>query len=207
MVSIIRFCLLFIILFIIFLLLTHKYKKNIGKWANLGFNLIIIVAIVKISSFPFENLIFKYQSPTQAFSYLGRGDYLGMEEGANSCILITNKGSEESYIYLEKEKDYFVAPFFKPKEEVFFGDKENGTNFTLIKEKGTNNCYIIVFTTKALLDNKGCISITDNKSSRFERILYSDDVRNISFYLYSTYVENMDNNYCIYINGNEYNLN
>lgn len=208
MVPIIRFCLLFVLFFIVFLLFIRKYKKRrFGKWVDLGFNLIIIVAIVKISSFPFENLIFKYQSPTQAFSYLGRGDCLGIEESADSCILITNKGSEESYIYLEKEKDYFVAPFFKPKEEVIFGDRENGTNFTLIKEKGTSNYYIIVFTTKAILDNKECISITDNKNSRFQRLLYSDNIRNKSFYLYSTYVENMDNNYCIYINENEYNFN
>ncbi len=207
MVSLIRFCFLFLLFCIGSFIAIRKFKKrSFGKWIDLGFRLLIIVVIVKISSFPFENLVLKYQSPTQAFLYLGRGDFLGIEEGTNSCLLITNRGSKESYIYLEKEKDYFTVPFFEPKEEVIFGDRENGTNFTLFKEQETNNYYIIVFTTKAILDNNGCISITDNRGSKFQRLFYSNDKKNESFYLYSTYVENIDDEYYICINKNEYNL-
>lgn len=205
MISIIRFCLLFTLLFIIFLFLFRKYKKkSFGKWGDLGFNLIIVIAIVKISSLPFENLILKYDSPTEAFRYLGRGDYLGTEEGDISCLLITNENSERSYIYLEKKGEYLAAPFFEVKEKIVLGDRENGTSFTLIKEKNTNNYYVIVFTTKNTKNEYGLVLVTDNYNSEFHRQMYSDEVQNEYAYLYSAYVEDVDDEYRIYINDNEY---
>ena len=206
MIATIRFCLLFFFLFIIFLFLLHKRKKSFGKWADLGFNLVIVIAIVRLSSLPFENLILRYDSPTEAFSYLGRGDYLGTEEGDASCLLITNENSKRSYIYLEKKEEYLVAPFLEVKKKIVLGDRENGINFTLIKEKNTKNFYVIIFTTKNIQNEHELVLVTDNYNSTFHRQMYSDEEQNEYAYLYSAYVEDIDDEYHIYINDNEYTI-
>lgn len=82
--------------------------------------IISVIVILQIAQLPIENLIFKYDSLDKAFFFLGKGEFLGSEEGENSSLLISNKDSTNSYIYLRKENNYLSAPFIQPKKFLIY---------------------------------------------------------------------------------------
>lgn len=208
MLSIIRFFFLFLcLLSCTILLIKILNKKNMLNQKNKIIYIISVIVILQIAQLPIENLIFKYDSLDKAFFFLGKGEFLGSEEGENSSLLISNKDSTNSYIYLRKENNYLSAPFIQPKKIFNLLDEENRTSVDMFKEENTNNYYIIIFTTNILMNNLGENYVTDNNNSTFHRLLYSSESRNDYFYLYSAYVKNIDeDNYYVKINDNEYKI-
>lgn len=205
MLPIIRFGLLFAILFLISIFIIRKRKiKFFYGSKNVIFYLILISVITQISRMPFENLFVKYDSTDNAFFWLGKGDNLGTEEGKESCLIIVEKDSERSYIYLNKENEYFKAPFFEPKRKIVKFDNQVGIRVTLIQEKGTDNYYVVLLATSSIINVNQENYITDSNSSDFKRILFLDKKENNYFFQYSAYVENMSDDYFIKINDNEY---
>lgn len=204
MIPVIRFLLLFISLLTVSIIFTRKIKiKKFSKSKRILIYFIIISIIQQISKIPLESLLIKYDSANMAFSYLGKGELLGIEEGEHSCLVITENNSEQSYIYLNKDNNYLKTPFFKPHKKVVSWD--NGAILTLFQEKETQNYYVVLLTVHSLINDASDNSITDNQKTVFHRLFYQNEDKNNYFYLYSAYVENIDeDNYYVKINDNEY---
>lgn len=205
MIPIIRFLFLFISLLIIVILSIRKLNvKKITKSSRIVIYIILISIIQQISRMPLENLMIKYDSTDKAFFYLGKGEYLGKEDGDNSCLLISNKDSENLYIYLRKENNYFSAPFFQPQKKYYLLDEKNGTSVSMFNEENTNNYYVVIFSTYILINDNENNYVTDSNSSDFNRIKLQDKDINNYFYLYSAYVKNINKDYYININNHAY---
>ena len=96
MIPVIRFLLLFISLLTVSIIFTRKIKiKKFSKSKRILIYFIIISIIQQISKIPLESLLIKYDSANMAFSYLGKGELLGIEEGEHSCLVITENNSEQ----------------------------------------------------------------------------------------------------------------
>lgn len=206
MIPIIRFLFVFISFLTIVILITRRFKiiKN-SKSKRILIYIFAISIIQQISRIPLENLLIKYDSTDEAFFCLGRGDCLGVEEGQDTSLIITENNSKQSYIYLNKENEYFKAPFLKPKSRVISLDTNNGVIVTLIQEKNTENYYAILTSSYALINNEDENYISDSNYSTFHRLSYSNADKNNYFYLYSAYVKNVDEeDYFIDINGHTY---
>lgn len=137
---------------------------------------------------------------------MGKGEYLGKEDGDNSCLLISNKDSENLYIYLRKENDYFSAPLFQPPKKYYLLDEKNGTSVSMFKEENTNNYYVIIFSTNILINSIKNNCVTDSNSSDFNRIKFQNKDINDYFYLYSAYVKNINKDYYINIDNHIYKI-
>lgn len=206
MLPILRYIFIVIILSIVSLFITKLLRsKEILKSRNKLIYIIVAIVILQLARLPIENLIFKYNSTDKAFFCLGKGEYLGKEDGDNSCLLISNKDSENLYIYLRKENDYFSAPLFQPPKKYYLLDEKNGTSVSIFKEENTNNYYVIIFSTNILINSIKNNCVTDSNSSDFNRIEFQNKDINDYFYLYSAYVKNIDEeDYFIDINGHTY---
>ena len=206
LLPILRYIFIVIILSIVSLFITKLLRsKEILKSRNKLIYIIVAILILQLARLPIENLIFKYNSTDKAFFCLGRGDCLGVEEGQDTSLIITENNSKQSYIYLNKENEYFKAPFLKPKSRVISLDTNNGVIVTLIQEKNTENYYAILTSSYALMNNEDENYISNSNYSTFHRLSYSNADKNNYFYLYSAYVKNVDEeDYFIDINGHTY---
>ena len=75
----------------------------------------------------------------------------------------------------------------------------------MFQEKETQNYYVVLLTVHSLINDASDNSITDNQKTVFHRLFYQNEDKNNYFYLYSAYVENIDeDNYYVKINDNEY---
>lgn len=204
MIPIIRYGIVFIAAFVPLIILFRKYRKNNLQKKYIAIYLVALSVVFNIARIPIENLFLKYDSPEEAFRYTGRGEYLGTEEGENSCLIISQHKSEQKNIYLKKENDYIKVPFFAPEEKfVSFGNNPH-IIASLTKEEDTNNGYVVlILTYSSINDKENCI--TDNMNSEFKRHLYSYEPKNDYFHIYSAYVENVDeDNYTVNIDGEDY---
>lgn len=186
-------------------------KRNLRR----KYKILLVVLVLGISKVnaanvpPIENLFLRYHSPESAFSYLGWGEYIGLEKGEKSVLLISRYHSEDKFLYLEQQNGKYQAPFQAPKEKTILNPKKDSTIITLIPETGTTAYYIIVFTTSAFqTQNSDTITITDSQKSDFQQLQSPNQNKEIDsiFYLYSTYVDHIDESYFIDINGTQYDV-
>ena len=204
MIPIIRYCGIFIIFLIPLILIFRRYKKNNLQKKPIIIYLVLLAIVFNIAKLPIENVFLKYDSPEEAFDYVGKGEYLGAEEGEDSYLIILQHKSEQKNIYLSKENSYLKMPFFAPREEVVSFGNNPHIIASLIREEDTNNGFVVLILTYSSINNKDDY-IIDNMNSKFKRHLYSDERKNDYFHIYSAYVENLDEeNYIININGEEY---
>lgn len=186
-------------------------KRNLCR----KYKILLVVLVLGISKTnadnvpPIENLFLRYQSPESAFSYLGWGEYMGMEKGEKSVLLISRYHSEDKFLYLKQQNGKYQATFQTPKEKTILSQKKDSTIISLIPETGTTAYYIIVFTTSALqTQNSDVMTITDSQNSDFQQLQFPDQNKKIDsiFYWYSTYVDHIDESYFIDINGTQYDI-
>ena len=204
MIPIIRYCGIFIIFLIPLILIFRRYKKNNLQKKPVIIYLVLLAIVFNIAKLPIENVFLKYDSPEEAFDYVGKGEYLGAEEGEDSYLIISQYKSEQKNIYLSKENSYLKMPFFAPREDVVSFGNNPHIIASLIREEDTNNGFVVLILTYSSINNKDDY-IIDNMNSKFKRHLYSDERKNDYFHIYSAYVENLDEeNYIININGEEY---
>ena len=112
MIPIIRYCGIFIIFLIPLILIFRRYKKNNLQKKPIIIYLVLLAIVFNIAKLPIENVFLKYDSPEEAFDYVGKGEYLGAEEGEDSYLIILQHKSEQKNIYLSKENSYLKMPFF-----------------------------------------------------------------------------------------------
>ena len=206
MLFLIKFIIVFVPLFFAASIIIKKWKNSINKPIKVVIFFIAIVAAKVIASVPIENLVLTYGSMDEAFSYIGKGDMLGYQDGENSCLIISEKKSEHEYLYLNRVDNELKAPFFEPSKRMKILDKNYSLWAVVIEEKDTDNYYAVLSVSKSQIENFNDDCIQDSKNSVFKKISYADKDKDEHFGFYSAYVEKPDADYTARIGEKEYRI-
>lgn len=174
----------------------YKAKIKFKKTVVTLMTFIVIAITIVLSMFPIDILLKSFPTPEEAVSYQSKediGDVILKVHGEQSCVLKTLRNN--SYTYLAKKDtdgwDYCTNASRQNLYKGFIGNK----SIWVFQIKGTNDYYVHIFHSS----NETSV-ISDNKNTKFES--YIDE--NIAIYV--GYINKLDENYKLMINGKKVDL-
>lgn len=176
-------------------LLWRSLKRSMIKKHKLQIMLFILFELllpVVLYCWWFENLFVTFSSPEAVYHYTKVGEIDSIIEGEVSDLVISwNADKSRDYTIVKKNIDgWKISPFFKQRTV----DQKYAEHILLSVEHYDNSqdYYVIVMYTGANL-----IKIEDNRGSSFAASLDADG----KSYTYFAYVEDYNEQYQIFING------
>lgn len=180
--------------------ITKALKTNRKR----GFYIISFVFAVLCSTlsflFPFENVFVTFSTPESAFSYANLGNVKLVIDGSKTNFVVAEKGDTNIYSIIPKtEKGWKLSVGIDTKNII--QKVCNGIVIYVYQYKNTDDYYITIFDT-----NGGPLGVADSYNSEFSYSTRIDEHLNETFYTYYTYVQELDNQYCLTVNGRSISL-
>jgi len=193
MIKILRYLLALLII----LLVTYIFRKNKLKLRILKAIAVIIVSLTLVIM-PFENLFLQFDSPEDAFRYAVNSTIIRTVENKNTALVIHGDESAIKTALIVHYGEKWKNPFMPVRQKVLFAEEcmpnlyEVSTPVLITYEPKSNNAYILV-------SPPYDAEISDNMESVFEKF----SISNIRTH-FVAYVENLNKNYILNINGTNY---
>lgn len=187
-------------IFAAFLFIVKVSKTNRKR----RFYMISLVLAILCSTlsflFPFENAFVTFSTPESAFSYTNSGDIKLIIDGSKTNFVVAEEGDISIYSIIPKtEKGWKLGVGFDTKNLI--QKVWNGVVIYVYQYKNIDDYYITVLNT-----NGGPLEIADNCNSKFFYLSKSDEYLNETFYTYCAYIQKMDNQYSLTVNGQSFSL-
>lgn len=145
--------------------------------------------------FPFENVFVTFSTPESAFAYANSGNVKLVIGGSKTDFVVAEKGDINIYSIIPKaEKGWKLSVGFDTKNII--QKVSNGIVIYVYQYKNTDDYYITIFDT-----NGGPLEVADIYNSEFFYLTRIDEYLNETFYTYYTYVQKLDSQYCLTVNG------
>lgn len=187
-------------IFAAFLFIVKVSKTNRKR----RFYMISLVLAILCSTlsflFPFENAFVTFSTPESVFSYTNSGDIKLIIDGSKTNFVVAEEGDISIYSIIPKtEKGWKLGVGFDTKNLI--QKVWNGIVIYVYQYKNIDDYYITVLNT-----NGGPLEIADNCNSKFFYLSKSDEYLNETFHTYCAYIQKMDNQYSLTVNGQLFSL-
>jgi hypothetical protein len=163
-----------------------------------------ILITLFISIYPFENLFMSFKSAESAFKYYSnKGVMLKTFEASDSTIVVYGGNDYIDSVILPKKSNGWKLPWLWPnyeKKNISFSNGDNSYNIVYSRYFNSTEYFIIITTDKTTL------SIEDSNDSEFEQFYSKNEMLNENWNYYITHISNLNNDYYIEINGDQYYL-
>ncbi len=154
-------------------------------------------AAIVLHLLPVENLIIGFSTPEDAFLYNHTGEILEIDEYADCAFVIVSTGDEKITTHvlpMRSDGKWKMETLYNRRRDVAT------LNYCMIERlyvPGSDDCFVIVSH-----NTEGNISdipngIIDNRNTKFNIVDYPDRV-----VFYYGYVEEMSDDYTLYVDGN-----
>ena len=154
------------------------------------------VAAILLHLIPVENYIIGFSKPEDAFHYNNTGEILETYEYPDCAFVIASTGDEKITTHVipaRKDGKWMLETIYNRRREV------STLNYCIIERLyvyGTDNCFVIISH-----NTEGNISdvptgVIDSRNTQFNAVVYPDRVP-----FYYGYVENMSDDYVLYVDG------
>lgn len=159
----------------------------------------VILLITLLGFVPFENLVYTFKSPQEAYNYYHSSKVsvdLVVEGEQSDLVVAREKGTTELFIVPKTEKGWKLGSGLNIKrisQKVF-----EGIIVTVYQYKSTNDCFISVFDV-----DDGITKISDNYNTEFYALETEDYFKGNTREHYYAYVSDFNSQYSIVVNGNK----
>jgi hypothetical protein len=172
------------------------WKQIKKKWLVIPIFIVFFVGCSIFQTFPVENLFITFQTPEKAFRYEHMtGRIQGIMQGKASCfILYTDMNGAYSHMICHKnEKGYKLAARGFSNQS-YRSEVGAIPTIEVYNARNTKDFYIVCWFHSEEL------SISDNRNTEFLQLYDNNAPANINMITYG-YVENMDSDYYLIVDG------
>lgn len=185
------------IVFAVCILLIRKSRAIYKRRLYLGSFAIAVALTTLLALVPIENAFVTFSSPEAAFEYVNTGKAKLAVEGDKTAFVIGEKGDADIYSIIPKSNDGWKLGMGFDTKKV--NQKiSNGITIYVYRYQKSDDYYITVLNT-----NGGDFEVTDNHNSRFCYLDEMNPTLHKTFYTYYAYIQNMDDQYRLTVNGKE----
>ncbi|MFR0823387.1 MAG: hypothetical protein ACLU84_01070 [Clostridia bacterium] len=189
-----------LILFILFIVLCKKRKKEFSK--NIIIISIVFSAVVYIALyfFPIENLFYTFSSVQEVFNYQFNGEILDTINGNNSTMVVysTNNNTYSYAVIPKNNNGWKIGTSFSLKKIL----QENyGSKIITIYKYQNSDDYYVIIADPIVNKEDNFADIYDNQNSVFNHITNDLSNTNKKSIIYYAYVNKLEKNYLININS------
>lgn len=190
---------------VVFVMLVYKDEERKymmrsaagSQKAWVGAGATFAAAVVALHLIPVENFITGFSTPEKAFLYNHTGEILEIDERGDCAFVIVSTGDEKITTHvlpLGKDGKWKLETAYNRRRVV------TTVNYCIIERlyvPGTDNCFVIISH-----NTEGNISdvptgVIDSRNTEFTAVEYPDRVP-----FYYGFVEDMSDDYTLYIDGN-----
>ena len=186
----IRIVLFLVGVFVLVVVLVRKHKAK--KAAVVGSVCLYFALISVITVFPVENLFYTFDSPYDAFDYIGDGQVVDVLYGKESAFVVYSRdGKSFDKCIMNKSGDGYKLPEYYAAKQVFHSFGRAG-NFIVYRARRTDDYYL-----------RATITTTDDTTPNVENYGEQVYIRRIDFGFFAMYsrIENYGSEYAIFVNG------
>ena len=171
-------------------------------WLKILSVIIFFAISVLVSVVHFENIFYKCNTPEMLFEKLHSSEILNVAYGDNSAVIIyeTEKGQFSYDIYVKTSRGYRNTYFWEIGRETYLTEKSG--ILVIYHVKPTDEMYLdgmVVSDTQPIVE--------DNSDSVYScRVMMENDGLSVKTYSVLGYLKSSDNNHCLTINGEVFEL-
>lgn len=189
------------ILFITLFLLIKHSKIEKKEWCNiLLITLLTVVLFVSYLAPPIENVFLTFSSVEKAFAYVtpkSETDILCVIDGTESSLVVA-ANSEENVLKIFPMTENGWKLNTGLETATILQQHYGNTSIHIYRYKDLEDYYIRVFK-----PHGGATEIADNRGSVFQSVERPNENAEQSIFYYFACVQNIDDDYIIYIDGQE----
>lgn len=186
-----------VILFIVCYSIIKASKIQYKRRSYLISLICAILIIVFSNLLPIENAFITFSTPESAFSYVNTGNIKLVIDGSQTDFVVAEKGDAKIYSIIPKTENGWKLGMGKDTKKI--NQKSfDGIVIYVYQYKNTNDYYITVLNT-----NGGMLELSDNYNSTFYHLDQVNKELNETFYTYYAYIEALNEQYALSINGNK----
>lgn len=195
MLFVINRLIFFAIVFTGSLLVIKKSRSNYKRrWMVIAFMGAIILITVS-ALIPIEDNFITFSSPASAFNYNHTEKVDLIVNGKKTDFVVGTKGDTDVYTIVPKSNDGWKMGMGLDTKQIV-QTISDGIAVYLYQYKNTNDYYITVLDT-----NGGSSEVADNRDSKFKCLEKPNNVLNKTFYSYYAYIDSVDKQYALTVNG------
>lgn len=173
-----------------------KTKLKNKPWINISFRVFLIFfSVISFAIFIRQHFI-PYSSPEDAYKYVYGGKTFLVVEGIESDYVIGNKDAK----YLKKSEKGWKVPIMHI--SITKGIKRIGSTTIYVSQFNFSDEYYVT----VLNSEKSNLELKDNRNSIFYKSNSNENVSNVESCVYYTYVNKINNEYVISVNGEKIKL-
>lgn len=187
---------LYIIIRVLILIFAFIIDKTIIKKKLKKIRLIALIFVILVISLPFENLLFRFNTPEELFNYYKNGQIVDVVYGKDSCMVYykTNKQTFSRVIFGKKDNSYKMLS--QTGISTVYDVFDSMGSFKIYHVEGTEDYYIAAtcFVTPDEISVVGCDDVlTDFRQIEGTKIIYG-------------YINSFDDNCSLNINKGDISL-
>ena len=195
MFEIVRLIFCIIALVVCFFLIKKSRVLRKRRWYIICIIIAVMLTILSVL-IPIENIFVTFSSPESAYGYVNKGEVKLVVNGKKSDFVIGENGDTDIYAIIPKSDDGWKLGMGADTKRII-KKISDGIIIYVYQYRNSDDYYITVLDT-----NGGESKITDNQNSEFYHLDKINNTLNKTFYTYFAYVENLNNQYIITVNGN-----
>lgn len=186
------------IIFTVCLYIIKKSKiSNKRLWYI--FSLVATITLTTFSAlFPLENAFITFSSPESAFNYNNTGNVLLVVNGESTDMVVAERNDTDVYAIIPKSDNGWKLSVGADTKKIA-QNISNGITVHIYRYRNSNDYYITVLNT-----NGGELIVSDNYNSEFYYLTKTNKTLNETFYTYYAFIYNLNEQYSLTVNGDDF---
>ncbi len=182
-----------------FILTVNKHKIIQKNFLRFTYVCISLLLVIILCLFPFENLLFVFDSPGDAYKYIKNSSSIDLLIKGNHCDFIVdeNKGSITHLIIPKTPDGYKIDTGYNTK--IVSQKVKDNMIMYVYNYRDTKDYFVVVFNTGGKI-----LNIEDQFESKFESLNYYNNSLKCDFFTYYAHISKYDTDYRVRINGDVY---
>lgn len=133
---------LYIIIRLLILIFAVVIYKSLIKKRTKKTLLILCIIVLAVISLPFENLLFRFDTPEKLFNYSQNGQIVDVVHGEDSCMVYyeKNQGTYSRVIFRKKDNSYKMI--FQTDISTVYDRFDSSGSFKIYHIKDTDDYYV-----------------------------------------------------------------